>query len=68
MRRLIDDVAGGATAFRVSDVGVLQQGMTSLATSQNLLAESVSVQSSLPDSLETVRASWKAVADPGKLA
>ena len=50
--------------LRLSDVGVLQQGMTSLATSQDLLAESVSVQSSVPDSLESVQASWKAVADP----
>ncbi len=59
----IDD-ALAVRRLRLSDVGVLQQGMTSLATSQNLLAESVSVQSSLPDSLESVQASWKAVADP----
>jgi len=49
---------------RLSDVGVLQQGMTSLATSQDLVAESVSVQSGVPDSLESVQASWKAVANP----
>ena len=50
--------------LRLSDVGALKQGMTSLAASQNLLAESVSVQSSVPDSLVSAQASWKAVADP----
>ena len=59
----IDD-ALAVRRLRLSDVGVLQQGMTSLATSQDLLAESVSVQSGVPDSLESVQASWKAVADP----
>lgn len=54
--------------LRLSDVGFLQQGMTSLAASQDLLAESVSVQSSVPDSLESARANWKAVADPVTLA
>ena len=38
--------------------------MTSLATSQDLVAESVSVQSGMPDSLESVQANWNAVADP----
>ena len=59
----IDD-ALAVRRVRPSDVGALQQGMTSLATSQDLLAESVSVQSGVPDSLESVQASWKAVADP----
>ena len=59
----IDD-ALAVRRLRLSDVGVLQQGMTSLATSQDLLAESVSVQSGVPDSLESVQASWKALAAP----
>ena len=50
--------------LRVSEVGVLQQGLTSLAASQDLLAEGVTVQSSVPDSLGAAQASWKAVADP----
>ncbi len=54
--------------LRVSDVGVLQQAMTSLAASQDLLAEGVTVQSSVPDSLGEAQASWKAVADPVALA
>ena len=59
----IDD-ALAVGRVRPSDVGVLQQGMTSLATSEDLVAESVSVQSGVPDSLESVQASWNAVADP----
>jgi putative ABC transport system permease protein len=50
--------------LRLSDVGVLQQGMNSLATSQDLLAESVSVQSGMPDTLASVQASWNALAAP----
>ncbi len=59
----IDD-ALAVRRVRPSDVGALQQGVTSLATSQDLVAESVSVQSGVPDSLESVQASWNAVADP----
>jgi putative ABC transport system permease protein len=59
----VDD-ALAVRRLRVSDVGALQPGMTSLAASQDLLAEGVSVQSSLADSLESAQASWKAVADP----
>ncbi len=58
------DEALAVRRLRLSDVGVLQQGMTSLVASQDLLAESVSVQSSVPESLQSVQASWKAVADP----
>ena len=50
--------------LRVSDVGALQQGMTSLAASQELLVDSVSVQSSVPESLDSAQASWTALADP----
>jgi putative ABC transport system permease protein len=59
----IDD-ALAVRRLRLSDVGVLQEGMTSLATSQDLDVESVSVQSGVPDSLGSVQAGWKAVADP----
>jgi hypothetical protein len=59
----IDD-ALAVRRLRLSDVSVVEQGMTSLATSQDLLAESVSVQSGMPDSLESVQASWKALAAP----
>lgn len=59
----IDD-ALAVRRLRLSDVGVLRQGMTSLATSQDLLAESVSVQSSVPDTLGLVQASWTALAAP----
>ena len=62
-RAYIDD-ALAVRRLRLGDVGVLQQGMTSLASSQDLQAESVSVQSSAPDSLESAQASWKALAAP----
>jgi putative ABC transport system permease protein len=58
------DVGLAVRRLRLSDVGILQQGMTSLATSQDLLADAVTVQSSIPDSLQSAQANWKAVADP----
>ena len=59
----IDD-ALAVRRLRVSDVSVLQQGMASLATSQDLLTEGVTVQSGAADILAEAQASWKAVADP----
>ena len=50
--------------LRVSDVGVLQQGMTSLANSVDLLTEGVDRPVERGDILAEVEASWKAVADP----
>lgn len=62
-RAYIDD-ALTVRRLRLSDVGVLQQGMTSLAASQELQAESVNVQSGAPDTLASAQASWKALVTP----